>query len=399
MKKVNWYILIPILALFLVSGYYVVTTSSLVRFWADDFCSAVFLRNNGYLQSQIMWWNGWTGRYSYIAFLDLVQLFGLNGAKILPIIQYLLIFLIGFPYSLISIFYLTTSPNIIQTFYWMTGSLNYFAPFIFLNGFLLLLFKPIRKWTLFAGFMTLLISTGFSEAFGVANILLLSLLFLILKNTDQRKILIVGIVSTVLSLGVMYIAPGNAVRSATVNHPESIGALITSTLIYSKWYLIHLMYIKSFVLSVLVVISGAFVFLKAKTKYFTSPKLVLLYSSLFMIAVTLAVVGLTYQAMNWEPPERVMSIVNNMIILATVIFSIALFQIFQNSVSKTFSRLAFAVLVLLLTYSVSLDWGKVKNELKVSANSPTHMAVGKLDGLTENNGWVATCIAGYNKLD
>lgn len=174
MKKVNWYILIPVFILFLVSSYFILTTSSLVRYWADDFCSSVLLRNNGYFQSQIIWWNSWTGRYSYIAFLDLVELSGLIGAQVLPVILFAFFVLsfylmFGLQISLVlSILFLLNSPNIIQSFYWMTGSLNYYAPFIFLNFFLALLFRKSKKYVNLIGFVLIFIAVGFSESFGVA---------------------------------------------------------------------------------------------------------------------------------------------------------------------------------------------------------------------------------------
>jgi len=55
-------------------------------------------------------------------------------------------------------------------------SLNYFAPFIFLNLFLFLLIKPFKKYFYILGFILLFIATRFSEAFGVANILFLTFL-------------------------------------------------------------------------------------------------------------------------------------------------------------------------------------------------------------------------------
>ena len=397
MKKLNWYIIAPILILFGVASYYVLTTSSLVRFWADDFCSSVLLRNNGYWQSQLIWWKGWTGRYSYIAFLDFFELFGLTGAKVLPLIQYLLILMASFPYSLLSIFFLINSPNIIQSFYWMTGSLNYTAPFIFLNLFLALLLFKDKKYFPVLGFILLFIATGFSESFGVANLIFLLLLLLIFYKRGKNKIIIYGLAATILSLGLMYLAPGNAARSATVSHPANLYELIKSTFMYTKWYLIHLFYIKTFVISVLTIIIGAFVFLDSKKKYFELPKLVIQRTLGFIIAVTLTVVGLTYQAINWEPAERVMSIVNNYIIIAVIIFSIALFQLINKYIPKRLFTPLFVISLLLLSYQVHVDWSKVKAELKNSAESATYVAVGKLDGLTDNKGWVASCIMEYNK--
>ncbi len=401
-KSTNWFIIFILAFLFLVSSYYILTTSSYVRFWADDFCSSVLLRNNGFIKSQIIWWNGWTGRYSYIAFLDLFELIGLTGAKLLPLIQIVifsipLIIVMGVAGLLFISIFLVNSPNIIQSFYWMTGSLNYFAPFVFLNFYLLLLFKPLKKYSLFLGAILLIIATGFSEAFGIANLLLLSFLYIVLPDAKRKKLIAVGFFATVLSLGFMYLAPGNSVRSATVSHPESLYMLIKSTFVYSKWWLVHLLYIKTFVVSILTIIASAFVFLKPKHKYFKNPKLVILLSFGFMISVTLAVVGLTYQAMNWEPPERVMNIVNNMIILGTIFFAFASFQLTNKFIPKAVTNFIFVLLVLVLTYFVNKDWSKIKNELKTSAESPTYLSVGKLDGLEDNKGWVKSCIIEYYK--
>lgn len=424
MRNIKWYLLFPILILFFFSGYYILTTSSLVRYWADDFCSSVLLRNNGYWQSQIIWWKSWTGRYSYIAFLDFVELFGLIGAQILPVVLFFvfvfsLYLIYGLQISLaLSILFLLNSPNIIQSFYWMTGSLNYFAPFIFLNFYLALLFRKSRKYTYLIASVLIFIAVGFSESFGVALFFFLSYLFFVLEKNKSRRLLIVGVVSTALSLGLMFLAPGNAVRSATVSHPDGLVDLITKTFTYSKWYLIHLFYIKEFVVSVLVIIVGAFVVFDWKKKYFENPKQVILYSAVFAVGITFVVVGLTFQAMNWEPPMRVMTIVNYMIIYSVVIASVALAQLYGKYINSMVSKIIFFILIILLILQVNMQWGSVRDELKTYATGwdkletilidapdnsvikvPDLNPVGKLDGFKENKGWVSSCIAGYYNLN
>jgi hypothetical protein len=103
--------------------------------------------------------------------------------------------------------------------------------------------------------------------------------------------------------------------------------------------------------------------------------------------------------MNWEPPMRVMTIVNYMIIYSVIIASIALNQLVGKYVPKLLSKISFVVLVIMLCFQVSKQWSSVKQELKLSAVSPTYVAVGKLDGLTENGGWVKSCIDGYYNLN
>jgi hypothetical protein len=424
MKKVNWHILIPIFILFLVGGYYVVTTSSLVRFWADDFCSSNLLHNTGFWKVQSVWFNGWTGRYSATFLTSFVELFGMQIVNILPIILFTLflfsLFLIfGLPVSLLlSVIFLLNSPNIIQSFYWMTGSLNYFAPFIFLNFYISMLFGKSKKYINIIAFILMFIAVGFSESFGVASVLFFVYLYLVLQKTNSQKLMTVGVIATILSLGLMYLAPGNAVRSSTVTHPDGLVDLLTKTFVYSKWYLIHLLYIKEFVISVLTIIAGAFVFCKKDHKYFENPKKTILYSFIFAIGITFAVVGLTYQAMNWEPPMRVMTIVNYMIIYSVIISSISLNQLFAKYIPKLLSKVIFIVLIVMMIFQVNTQWGSVRQELKVYASGWDKVEtilidapdgstvdvgelkpVGKLDGFKENKGWVSSCIAGYYNLD
>lgn len=216
----------------------------------------------------------------------------------------------------------------------------------------------------------------------------------------------------------MYLAPGNAARSATVSHPDGLLDLLTKTFSYSKWYLIHLLYIKEFVLSVLAIILGAFVVLDRNKKYFESPKKVILYSAAFMVGITFVVVGLTYQAMNWEPPMRVMTIVNYMIIYSLMVASVALVQLYGKYLKDIVVKAIFVLLIVLLTFQINKQWSSVQNELKTYAigwdkietsliNAPDGSVVevpelkpvGKLDGFVENKGWVLGCIAGYYNLD
>jgi hypothetical protein len=120
--------------------------------------------------------------------------------------------------------------------------------------------------------------------------------------------------------------------------------------------------------------------------------------------------------MNWEPPMRVMTIVNYMIIYSVIIASIALNQLFAKYIPKLLSKLIFIVLIVMMTFQVNTHWGSVYVELKTYANGwdvieaklidtkasstvnvPELKPVGKLDGFVENKGWVLGCIKGYYK--
>lgn len=122
--------------------------------------------------------------------------------------------------------------------------------------------------------------------------------------------------------------------------------------------------------------------------------------------------------MNWEPPMRVMTIVNYMIIYALIPFSVSLFQIFSKYIHTFLSKLALIVVILLLIFQLNNLWGSVHNEIKnyavswdviekklidASEGSLVNVGelkpVGKLDGFKENKGWVSSCIAGYYNLN
>lgn len=296
----------------------------------------------------------------------------------------------------------------------MTGSLNYFAPFIFLNFYLALIFSKCKKYTSLLAFVLLFIASGFSESFAVANLFFLCFLYLVLPKTINKKLIVVGLLSTTLSLVFMYLAPGNAVRSATVSHPDGLVDLFTKTFRYSRWYLTHLLYVKEFVISVLTLIVAAFVFLDKNKRYFENPIKVMFYSSAFIVGITVVVVGLTYQAMNWEPPMRVMTIVNYMIIYSIIVFSAAFAQLYGKYINSVVVKVISVFLIIALTFQVNKAWSSIQDEVKTYAlgwdviektlveapsggvvNVPDLKPVGKLDGFLENKAWVSSCIASF----
>lgn len=422
-------ILTPFLAvmLALLLSYLIISTSKYIRFWADDFCSSVFLQNNGYLGAQIAWWNSWTGRYSYIAFLDIVLSFGLWGIMVLPMILFVaflipLISSFGFIFAVIvTAIVLLNSPNLIQTFYWATGSLNYFIPFVFLNLFLLNLFKNKNKYKYLFSFVLMFVASGFSESFAVSTIVFLSFVFLLLffvKNKDTssiKKNIIFGLLGLFTSLFIMYLSPGNSARSLSLSHPQSFISWFKDTFYYSKWFLTSRLSIDYFLVSVATIFLLPLTLKEAlKNKIeIKNTNLVLIFLTLFIPIITFTVVGLTYYAMNWEPPERVMGIVTTYIFYMLGLIGYVFWNTY-NKVNMKFIFPVFISLIVLLIFFVnkyflinkneikeySLKWDRVESLLIASKGSdqvvvPNIKAVGKLDGFVENKGWVLSCIKAY----
>lgn len=439
------------LSIFVILGvgyYFILTTSPFVRYWADDFCSAVPLRNAGYWGAQVSWWMGWTGRYSYIAFLDIFELLGPWAAKILPVL-----IVIGATLALIPTFFfgvilapffvmiaLINAPNIIQTFYWQVGSLNYAFEFIFLNLFLSLLVWPKKKFAYIGAFLLPLVAGGFSETFALAQIVLITVLLIIIRvcNFTEKKLrfklALIGLFGVITSVIVMSLSPGNAARASLVDRPESFAFVIRSTFYGTKWYLQRMFMIPTFVVSIILSAAVVFVTVERKWKifknlFFGTKKmfLIMLLSILSAIFSTAAVIFSGYYAMAYTPPERAMFVAIYMIFVSFFIFcftgSILILKNVSGKFKKSLVWVALIVCVIssaFIVKSTISSWGNVRQELKAYAKNwdleeivlitaseredkigiiKNVKPVGSLDGFVENNGWVLGCVREYYQLE
>ena len=440
------FIVMPLLALFAVTLYFIVITSSSVRYWADDFCSATTLRNHGYWGAQILWWKSWTGRYSYIAALDFFELLGPWAVRIIPLLLLVLLTLSILPVLffdavlsyLFIILTLINAPNIIQSFYWQTGSLNYVIPFVFLNLFLSLVVWAKRKIPLLVASLLLFIAGGFSESYALAQLVLVTFVLLMIITLDvpaksQRiKVVAAGIFGALLSLFVMYLSPGNLARSTTVTHPESLAYVVSSTIYGTKWYLERLLLIKPFLYSLIIGASVIFFFVSRNWKLFKKVTLsvrrmvlTMLLAVLAAVVATAAVIGSGYYSMAITPPERTMFIVVYIVFICFFIFCFIASVLVKRLLSKKTERwlrllvtLFFLLASIFLIESTFFHWQEVESQLKnyakdwdvqekvlikaKSGSSPVSIKnikpVGELDGFTDNKGWVTSCVSGYYQV-
>lgn len=439
--------LIPLFLLIAVCTYFIFTTSPLVRFWVDDFCAAMPVRNGNLWQAQVGWWLSWTGRYSYIAFLDFFEMLGPWVVKFIPLITFPLliiplIFVFSFEIILAPIFVVLTlinAPNLIQSFYWQTGSFNYTTEYIFFNFFLLLLVKAKSKWAILTSFILLFIAGGFSEAYAATQIVMVGIILLILlignfQNKSLKiKLAISGIVGGLLSLFVMSLSPGNDVRASIATQPPSLMFVIRSTFFGTKWYLERMLLVKPFLMSL--VLSASIIFVAVNTKwkifqklFFGTKKMITIMFLSILIAVgsTAAVIFTSYYATAYTPPERTMFIAIYSIFIGFFIFcfagSIQLNKILSKEITKYLIWLAillnFVSSGLLINSTVS-HWGKIRTELSnyIQAWEPQEkilleasrngektatienvQSVGQLDDFIQNKGWVLGCLRAYYNL-
>ncbi len=438
---------LPIIILVGTVIYFIITTSPFVRYWADDLCSGIFLRNSGFLGAQIGWWQSWTGRFSYIAFLDLFESFGPLSARILPLLLFA-----GLILTLVPAFFFETilapffvvialinAPNLIQSFYWQVGSLNYAAEFIFLNLFISSLVWPKKYLAYPAAILLPFVAAGFSESFALSQITLFLFMILICWVGDfsdkklRLKLLIIGLVAGIASIIFMSLAPGNAARYSVVDHPPSVAFVIKSTFLGTKWYLQRMLMIKPFVYSLILSVCVIFLTVERNIKFFekwriSSRKLILLMLLFAASAVstTAAVTFSAYWAMAYTPPERAMFIVIYMIFLAFWGFCFAGSILLTRYLKGGRRRLSVGLLLVLeivftvlLIRPVATNWKDIRTEITafakdwdvaektlVEASKEKSVAViknikpvGQLDGYVENNGWVLNCTKEYYEVD
>ena len=417
----------PLFLLILTGIYFILSTSPSVRYWVDDFCSAAFLKNNGFWGAQIGWWKSWTGRYSAVFFTDLFESIGPWVVNLLPILLFGLLIIssrkIFFKNTVFAfVFYLLVllnAPNIIQSFYWQTGALNYIAPFIFLNLFFSLFLLKRKKFIYPLAFLLMFIGGGFSESFALASMVFLVFVFggIILINPERKKeyvlICLAGIFGVAVSLLFMYLSPGNSARALTVTKPKSLSFVVGSTIWATKWYLLRFLTIKTFLSSLALLFTSMFLLSKRVKIEGRGGIFLMILSLASIIPVTAAVMGSGYYSMSTVPPERTLFIIVYFVLLALCVFFFAAISLLEASMDKKyFSKLFYLAIILnlvfscLVTASMQKNWSKVKQEIiTYSQNWDGEVkrlpeinnipAVGGLDNFTDNKGWVASCIASY----
>ena len=153
--------LIPLASL-LVFAY----IGTFTRYISDDYYSAASLQEYGYWGAQAYWWKIWTGRYSFIALILFVDLFGIRAYPILPGLSLLLWILsiswaayqvlsqnsfsrkILISISLASMIAWISFRSLVQypeVVFWKTGICNYAVSPILFSLFFGLLYNRLQK--------------------------------------------------------------------------------------------------------------------------------------------------------------------------------------------------------------------------------------------------------------
>jgi hypothetical protein len=219
------------------------------RYMADDFSALKPVRTHGFVAAQILWYRGWTGRFSFTFLYGLMALLGPATPRFIPALL-LILWFSGAAWAIYQIQCLAgrvstvraalfaglliwatleTAPNVSQSLYWQNSALTHTTPFILLSLYIGLISRGMRerhkgfsyKFNLVCAGTVTFLAGGLSDTYVVMQSFALILFLLALEifaaadlKSRLRPFLITGLIGALLSLAIVALAPGNSIRRA-----------------------------------------------------------------------------------------------------------------------------------------------------------------------------------------
>lgn len=235
-------------------------TGLFARLWADDYCYSGFIKTYGWWQGIVQWYLSAGTRFSTIATVGLVDVFGIAETPLQP--GLLLIFWVAawfylllqasqvagwkvekswlFLIALAQVYFVTLlAPDRIQTIYWRVATLHYAFPLPWLMLHFAFILKYLRSrswvrfWPLFlAGVSAFYIAgqsetTSFMQAaiFGVG---LLASWFLLKGSVRSRAagLMAVSLTATIVVMAIMFLSPDNDRHLEGMLPPDNLWLII-----------------------------------------------------------------------------------------------------------------------------------------------------------------------------
>lgn len=240
------------------------------RLMADDFCYFANAKELGIWKGLTQIYATWSGRYSTIALIMLLEpaakfaAQAAPGAILLAWLIALITLFVGiiqkvfgdFPRSLAwvmaaMVLFLTCliAPNRFQVLFWLNGSITYTLPLVTITALVYWALRMIwqeRKPNLFflALFsLGLVISAGFSETTSVLQFTLfaLALIYTLIRKLPQRSRLIFGLGTffSLLAMLALIVSPGNHARQALFPAPPAFFQVIWLSFRYGLAFIFH----------------------------------------------------------------------------------------------------------------------------------------------------------------
>ncbi len=243
------------------------------RFYADDFCKSGLIVEHGFWPAQWIQYSTWSNRFAGMFTVGVSDLLGKWFIQLWTALT-LLLWTCGLAWALwqaarllrlsppkwmtvllaewLVFFSLVQTPDLYQSLFWRMGNITYTLPLAllaFLCGMVIQAYLQLAagrsgvKWALAAGLLAFF-AGGFSETYLVLQTALLGgALLVVLLNKPaaawrRPAAWAVGaaLIGTLISLAVVLLSPGNAVRRALMPTPPGLAALIrmdlTSTFLF-----------------------------------------------------------------------------------------------------------------------------------------------------------------------
>lgn len=222
------------------------------RYASDDYCTAGLVVERGFLGAQAYWYTAWSGRFSFFALVSALELGGVGMAQVLPAltligaaaaIAWALVPPLecdGWPDAWLAALVLAalivfgvcaSAPNLGQVLFWQTGALTYVLPLALLVVFVGWLVRVVlgqartTRGALLGSGVLLAVSGGLSETTLALQVLVLgALLAGLLARRDRRssqaaRLVVAGLVGTLVAAAILGLAPGNAERVVRSEYP------------------------------------------------------------------------------------------------------------------------------------------------------------------------------------
>ena len=214
------------------------------RYVADDYATVVAVRLRGFWSEQILLYRSWTGRFASSALISIAATLPEDLVRVLPgilIAAWVWVLVVALKPILPSIgiavrfilaagiVYTTlqVTPSPFMSLYWMTGSLTYVAPLLLATLLVGLICRSERTGgrriaTFVGAGVVAFLAGGTSETYATAQTVALVLATAVAVSPlstigrSKLRVLIVALLASLAALGVIALAPGNALRNAAI---------------------------------------------------------------------------------------------------------------------------------------------------------------------------------------
>lgn len=318
------------------------------RMMADDFCYAVNGQQNPFPSYIDYYYHNWFGRITQIVGTVASTSLGTGFGQVFPAIV-LLVWLGGLYWlcrelatllrlenrlapllaaALILYGTLAGTPQIFHSLYWLSGIFPYTIPLVAATFFAAIAIRTLRTGRLaplsVVLSIVLVLVAGFSsEPFSVAlvGVLALGILGIFTFRPAAPRpllmLLVIGIVTALVALGIMVAAPGNTLRQGLFTPTHDLVQLATQSFVYAAASLVALVYVSPPALPLALLLPAILGYLQPATEMTRRRlRIGLLLPLVIAFALIVAVNVPAIYATSLPPPARVLIIPQFMLVCA-----------------------------------------------------------------------------------